>query len=448
MNRQKKVPSQPLKFLHPPFISFVVSIIVFFLCAAPAHSAQLTLIWDPNPETDLLGYKLYYKTVSSGAPYNGTGADQGPSPIDLPIESLTDPENPECSLTGLDDNEFYFFVATAYNANGESDYSEEFIYNTANALATDFGSSYGLWHFNGTKWIKIDISDPEYLGSYDDNVVIDFGSSGLWAYNNSFWIDISTLNADNSGKTMVAHNGYLVFDFGGEGLWLYDGTALTEITDLNPDWIEVYNDKLVCDLGTSGLWEYDGSSWTEINTSDADNTGDTMLVFAGRLVIDFGSNGLWSYDGTDLTKINDSDAEWFGVYNGKLMCDLGTSGLWEYDGSSWTDINTSNADNSGNTMLVYGSRLVFDFGSNGLWSYDGAEFSEITDLNSEWLSVYEDILVSDFGPSGLWEYDGSLWTEINTTNADNSGNTMVACTIQKIAQLLNLPGMLLLLLGE
>jgi hypothetical protein len=448
MEKQKKVLLRPLHFFRIPFTSFAALILIFFLFATVAYPAQVTLIWDPNPETDLSGYKLYYKTVSSGGPYNGTGADKGPSPITLPIESLTDPNNPECSLIGLDNNEFYFFVVTAYNNNGESDYSKEFVCNTGNALATDFGSAYGVWHYNGTTWIKLDLSDPEYLGSYDDNIVCDFGPGGLWEYSNSFWTDINTSDADNSGNTMVVYNGNLVFDFGEGGVWLYDGTALIEITDLDAEWLGVYNDKLICDFGTSGLWEYDGSNWTEINTSDADNSGDTMVVYGSRLVFDFGSNGVWSYDGTELTKINDSDAEWLAVYNGKLICDLGTSGLWEYDGSSWTEINTSDADNSGNTMLVYGSRMVFDFGSNGVWSYDGAEFSEITDLNSEWLAVYEDTLVSDFGPSGLWEYDGSSWIDINTTNADNSGNTMVTCTIQKIVRLLNLSGMLLLLLGQ
>lgn len=285
MNKQSQILSRYLRFYKLAFISFPAFALLFFLFATFAHSAQLSLIWDPNPETDLSGYKLHYKTVSSGGPYDGTGADQGPSPITLPIGGLTDPNNPAYTLTGLDDNEFYFFVVTAYNINGESGYSKEFVYNTGNALATDFGSAYGLWHYNGTTWIKLDLSDPEYLGSYDDNIVCDFGSSGLWEYSNSFWTDINTSDADNSGNTMVVYDGNLVFDFGEEGVWLYDGTALTEISDSNAEWLAVYDGKLVCDFGSSGLWEYDGSSWTDINTTNADNSGNSMVACTIQKII-------------------------------------------------------------------------------------------------------------------------------------------------------------------
>ncbi|MBW2001292.1 MAG: fibronectin type III domain-containing protein, partial [Deltaproteobacteria bacterium] len=107
-------------------LSFVILTLVLTISATSAHSAELTLAWDPNAEQDIAGYKIYYKTESSGPPYNGTGLTEGNSPIDLGNQI-------EFTLHGLIDDVTYFFVATAYDTEGlESDYSEELVYGTGN----------------------------------------------------------------------------------------------------------------------------------------------------------------------------------------------------------------------------------------------------------------------------------------------------------------------------
>jgi hypothetical protein len=91
-----------------------------------AHCVDLSFAWDKNTEGDLAGYYIYYKTRSSGAPYDGTGADEGDSPIKIPQTNLSDPENPKYTIHGLSDTEAYFFVATCYDtADNESNYSNE-----------------------------------------------------------------------------------------------------------------------------------------------------------------------------------------------------------------------------------------------------------------------------------------------------------------------------------
>ena len=109
------------------------SLLAFFFIT-PTYALDVTLAWDANTEPDVAGYKLYYKTGSSGPPYNGSAAAEGDSPITLTINSrrasynLDDPDNPEFTLTGLDDAEVYFFAVTAYDnevGSRESGFSNE-----------------------------------------------------------------------------------------------------------------------------------------------------------------------------------------------------------------------------------------------------------------------------------------------------------------------------------
>jgi len=126
MKKQGQVLSQSLHCSLLGLLSFVISTLILAFSATFAHSAEVTLAWDPNTAQDLAGYKIYYKTEFSGPPYNGTGFTEGDSPIDVGNQM-------EFTLHGLTDDVTYFFVATAYDTEGlESDYSEELIYETGN----------------------------------------------------------------------------------------------------------------------------------------------------------------------------------------------------------------------------------------------------------------------------------------------------------------------------
>jgi hypothetical protein len=50
---------------------------VYILSPTPSFAMDITLQWDANLKPDLAGYKIYYKTGSSGSSYDGTGIDQG-----------------------------------------------------------------------------------------------------------------------------------------------------------------------------------------------------------------------------------------------------------------------------------------------------------------------------------------------------------------------------------
>lgn len=97
---------------------------VFFLMmggltAGSALARSVTLAWDANTEPDIAGYKVYYRSGSSAAPpFNGTGAAQGSSPVDVgKVTTVT--------IGGLADGETWHFAVTAYNSAGfESGFSE------------------------------------------------------------------------------------------------------------------------------------------------------------------------------------------------------------------------------------------------------------------------------------------------------------------------------------
>ncbi len=93
------------------------------------YSANVTLAWSTNTEPNLAGYYIYYKNGNSGPPYNGTGVDEGDSPIKVPVGYFADPENPEYTMHGLSDTGISFFVLTAYDTEGnESGFSNEVYY--------------------------------------------------------------------------------------------------------------------------------------------------------------------------------------------------------------------------------------------------------------------------------------------------------------------------------
>jgi hypothetical protein len=94
-----------VRYLIPPVLWCLL------LCASAhqtAYAGDVTLEWDPNTETDLTGYKVYY----------GTSSRTYSTPIAAGLLSTY-------TVTGLAPGTYYFAV-TAFNADGmESAFSNE-----------------------------------------------------------------------------------------------------------------------------------------------------------------------------------------------------------------------------------------------------------------------------------------------------------------------------------
>lgn len=92
-------------------VLFIVNITSF------AFAREVTLYWEPSPSPDVAGYRIYYQPLSPQLPLAGTGADQGPSPLDVENSLMA-------TISGLQETAVYYFTVTAYDSDkNESGFS-------------------------------------------------------------------------------------------------------------------------------------------------------------------------------------------------------------------------------------------------------------------------------------------------------------------------------------
>ena len=117
----------------------MASIRVLLLCAGVivftgnSYAADVTLAWDPNHESDLTGYGVYYRQGADGPPYDLFAY--------FDKTELTDPNSPTFTITGLTQNASYYFAVTAFDsADNESAYSASVCAHVGDSI-TPCGSS-------------------------------------------------------------------------------------------------------------------------------------------------------------------------------------------------------------------------------------------------------------------------------------------------------------------
>lgn len=95
----------------------LITVLLFlFFAFGQVDAKSYTFTWSPNPEP-VSGYKLYYKINGVAGNFDGVGATEGDSPVDVgKVTTYT--------LTFPDDNVAYHFGLTAYNETEESGYSD------------------------------------------------------------------------------------------------------------------------------------------------------------------------------------------------------------------------------------------------------------------------------------------------------------------------------------
>ena len=94
------------------FLTTLAFIIILLALPRAAFPASALLNWGSVPDGNLAGYKVYYQANSSSPPFNGTGAWEGSSPIDVANTTTA-------TVNGLDPSSTYYFAITAYNTAGQ-----------------------------------------------------------------------------------------------------------------------------------------------------------------------------------------------------------------------------------------------------------------------------------------------------------------------------------------
>jgi hypothetical protein len=148
MNCRKE--TKPGRKANPRVLSVIIlTCILFIVGQSVCFASSVTLQWEPVDSELVVGYKIYYQADSSAQPYQGTGADQGASPIDVHT-------NTTATISGLNPNRAYYFAVTAYNASGESAYSNIAAINVLSVTLSGTGngnvnsSPSGISCLNGT----------------------------------------------------------------------------------------------------------------------------------------------------------------------------------------------------------------------------------------------------------------------------------------------------------
>jgi hypothetical protein len=180
------------------FYTFIFITSTIILCPQPSiYAADVTLAWTANAEPDLAGYYIYYKSGTSGAPYNGTGVYEGDSPIKVPLGVFADPANPEYTMHGLSDTEITFFVLTAYDTeDNESSFSNEVFYIDvpASNLPPDTPNIVYPDNYSGDVEVPLDITTAAFSDSNNDD---HFQSQWQMSEQSDFSTRVVDITSDN-----------------------------------------------------------------------------------------------------------------------------------------------------------------------------------------------------------------------------------------------------------
>lgn len=153
----------------------MIKLLCLLLLCVSAAAAEVRLIWDRNPESDIAGYRVYWGTTP-----------RGPTP---PAYSSTFSVgvDPGATVTGLVIGTEYFFAVTAFNIYGlESDYSNEISFTPHSRPSAPGGLTGEVLHVLFKGKTNLGLITPSAVVSAAPGTLINGTLSGPgWAINRS-----------------------------------------------------------------------------------------------------------------------------------------------------------------------------------------------------------------------------------------------------------------------
>jgi len=162
--------------------SILIAIASLFIFSQVGHARDVTLSWNPNTESDLAGYKIYYDT-DSGPSYNPAAEDRATSNPDGP-PIVVGSDVTEVTITGFRNDRPYYLAITAFNDAGiESEYSLEVFLIPVSLFDMDSGNT----QYTNDATVQLGLQgipgNPHEMAVAEDTA-FTVGSTG--------WLDFST----------------------------------------------------------------------------------------------------------------------------------------------------------------------------------------------------------------------------------------------------------------